>query len=180
LLNTVWDVIGPSVLAFWDIFVDFMDTVFTTFGWPNGFSQILAFIATLIEWVVLAVGYITSMLLVGYIFVTEVFVHVFSYFQQFIETLANIWGSLNSMWNILYPYWGWVPEVAVKIMPLLILFYFLWAFSPLLDNFNIHGTKERFEDTLGLVYRLVMFLWKVVDFLIDTIYRLVELVPVVE
>lgn len=178
--NLIVNALGPALLNFWYSFVNFMDSIFTWLGWPNGFSQIVALIASLVGWVSTALSSFVTFLGQAATFIALGFTTVLEYLGGFINSLASVVSWLGWMWDSLYPYWGWVPEVFTKLLPLLFVFFLLWLLSPLLDKGNLHGTRQRIEDTIGLVIKVVMFLLHLVDLLIDTVYRLVEMVPVVE
>ena len=71
-----------------------------------------------------------------------------------------------------------------EIWPLLLLFFALWLISPMLEKRSIQlgleATKSRIELTVGLIWKFGMFAWKIIDFMISTISRLIEAIPVVE
>ena len=177
------DAIGPSLLNFWGIFVAFLDSVFTALGWLNGFSQILSIITNFVSWIPTALTQIFQFFVAAFTFITGTFVTIASLFVQWFNSLASIWTSLVWIWNSVLPYWWWIPEVIVQILPILFFLGTLWLFWPLIsrmDAAGLHETIGRFQDTIGIVTKIVMFLWKIVDFSIDVIYRLAEMIPIVE
>lgn len=187
-LAIVWkglqDIFGPAILGFWDAFVGFLDSVFTYFGWNNGFSQILSIISNFLGWVSTSLSLLLIILIEIFLFIVGAFTQMVSYFVQFFTSLTSFYNDLLWIWNYAYPYWGWIPEVIQQILPLLFLFAALWILSPLLEQRSLQrgfeGVKSRLELTVGWVWKGAMFLWRIVDFVIDTVYRLIEEVPVVE
>ena len=171
---------GPAILAFWDAFVGFMDTVFTTFGWPNGFSQIVNFIANLITWFSVALGYFVSLVTTGFTWITQAFSYMILGFTQFISGLGSIVSWIGWMWGQLVADWGWVLQVGVTLLPLGAIFYIFWLISPFLDKGDLHGTRQRIDDTLGMIVKVGMWFLKIADLLINTVYRAFEAIPVVE
>lgn len=178
--KSIVNALGPSIMEFWHIFVGFLDTLFTWGGWQNGFSQILATIANFIGWIPEALTLIFQFLVSTFVVITGMIVAIMNYFVSFITFLGGVWADLLWMWAQLYPYWGWFPEVLIQITPLIMFFFLLWILSPLLDKGNYHGTMERINDTFGVLAKIFNFLWRILDFSIDTISRLIETVPVAE
>lgn len=180
IINRITEALGPAILGFWNNFVGFVDSIFSTLGWENGFSQILAVLNGVYGMVAYAVSvFIDIMTYAINIFITS-FLSIFAVFMDAIGTVSTIVTWIGWMWAELYTYWGWFPEVFMQLLPLFFVFYILWALAPTIDGGNIHGTVQRIEDTVGLMWRIVNGLIQILDFAIDTAYRLIEIIPVVE
>jgi len=157
-----------------------LDTMFGWFGWENGFTQILQVINSIFALVPGAISSFVSIMTVAATVFIGSFLQILDVFASAIMTAATIVDWIGWMWIQLYPYWGWVPEVFTKLLPLLFVFYVLWVLSPAIDKGNIHGSRQRIDDTVGLMWRVVNGLLHIVDLLINTIYRVTEMIPVVE
>jgi hypothetical protein len=158
--------------------------VFSTLGWHNGFTQILVAIANFITWVGTSLTILLEILTAIFTIIVSGFVTIANIFVDFFSALIGFGNSLVWIWDAVLPYWGWIPGTLYTLAPLLFLFYVLWCISPLFERKSlsdgIEGTKRNFENTIGLVIKVGMFLWQIVDFVIDTVYRLAEMIPVVE
>lgn len=195
LFGTIWtalqsifrslsDIFGPAILNAWNVFVAFLDTVFGLFGWHNGFSQILSIITSFLTWVITSVGLLIQILITVFLFIVSVFTSMVTYFISFFQGLTTIYGMLVYIWDSVFPYWGWIPGVLYQLLPFLFLLAALWIVSPFFEkrsfSAGMAGTRDRLDLTVGWIWKGAMFLWRIIDFVLDTIYRLIEEVPVVE
>lgn len=178
--KAIVNALGPGLLDFWSIFVGFLDTIFTRLGWENGFSQILLMIGEAVSWIPTSLELVWSFGVSAFLFITGAFVAIMTQFVAFISFLGEMWGMFVWIWDELYPYWGWVPTVLVQLTPLIMFFFVLWLFLPLIDKGNYEGTMNRINLTVGYVVKIVEYLGRGVDFAINLIYRLAEMIPVVE
>jgi len=180
VFNAIGEAGGRAILALWDVFVNSIDNVFSTFGWKNGFTQILAVLNAVFGMLVDGIYTLIAIMTFAVDVFIRTFIQIFDIFMIAIGTLATIITQINFMWNEISPYWSWAPEVAVQLLPLFFVFYLLWVLAPTIDGGDIHGTVQRIEDTVGLMWRIINGLIQIIDFAIDTAYRLIEIIPVVE
>lgn len=157
-----------------------LDAVFSLFGWQNGFSQILAYISSIFGVVSTAfTAFVAVMGIVVNVFI-GVFTQIFNVFANAINTVATIVQALGWIWSQVSPAFGWVADVFWKLLPLLFVFYCLWVIAPLIDEGDWHKSLQRIEDTVGLMWRIVNGMRTIASLVLDTIYKLVEMIPVVE
>jgi hypothetical protein len=188
VLSGLWkslsDIFGPAILGFWTSFVGFLDTIFTWLGWKNGFSQILSTLSSFLGWLSTSISALLVVLEEIFLVIVAGFGTVISYFVQFINTLTSMYGYLVWIWEGALPYWSWVPDVILSLLPFILLLAVFWHIQPLFMRSSLQsgleGVMARCQLTIGFVIKTVMFLWRIVDFVIDTVYRLVEMVPLAE
>jgi hypothetical protein len=151
-------------------------------GWV--FDSIGTTISNFSSWFVTSVSAIPIVLGQFFLGVVAWLGIITSYFVSFIDTLASVFAYLVWIWESSLPYWSWVPSVLTALLPLILLAYAFWLFSPLWTKGSIrYGLEESFARinmTIGYLYRIIMLLWHVVDFIIDTVSRLIEATPIVE
>lgn len=179
---------GPALWNLWNWFVTLIDIVFSAFGWHNGFSQILSIISGFTGWFTTALTFIFQFFTITFNILSSTLIAAVSFTIQFFNALVFFYNNLSWIWLSMYPYFGWVLPLIGELWPLLMLFGIVWLFWPLLSSLSesghldvgIRDTIGRIEMTFGLLWKAMMFMWKLVDFVIDTVYRLVESVPIVE
>lgn len=175
------EAMGPVLLSFWDTFVGFIDTVFSWAGWPNGFSQILSWIGTLLNYIVDGFTYMLTFLsswftfmfsFLGKLFNTlsiavtywvQIIQNIFSMISGGLGTGINIYESLN------LPVW----IILLAILYPIFLFE-IWdqrGIEPML------GHVKMVADIFGWIFHMLL---STVQLFLNLIGRIIESIPVVE
>ena len=183
-LQPIFNSICSVLMSVWSGFVGLMDSVFTSLGWTNGFTAILNVFYSFLSWFTTSLSYVLQLGTSLITFIANGLSVIASYFVGLFNALGTFYNDLVWIWNGTLPYWWWIPQLLTQILPLLFLLWILWCISPLFGNRSIsggiEGTKRNFENTLGYVVKAVMLLWRIVDFTIGLISKLLEAIPVVE
>jgi len=176
----IGNIIWRSALINANLFVSFIDTLFSLAGWPNGFSLLLGYITNFLSWIVTGFGMLANFLAVAAVFTGGLFLSIFTQFIAFMAFIPNLWAFVVTLWSYADPFIGWIPGVLPSLMPLVYTCFMLWLLWPLLDKGNVQGCIQRIKDTIGTIWKIVEFMWRVGDFAFNLIYRLIQLIPVVE
>jgi len=184
IAGTFSQAVSIALLALWDALVGFLNTVFTTAGWPNGFSELLNLVSQFLGWTVSGITQLPTVLTQVFIFITATFGTMVSWMTDTITYMGTFYTNLTWMWNYMYQYVGWIPDVLTAIFPLIILLFGIWVVSPLIEHRSLQrgfeGMQGRISLTFGTVFRIAGFLWKIIDFTVQLVTRLIGSVPMAE
>jgi len=181
LAKGISEALGPVILGFWNIFVGFMDSIFSFFGWANGFSTILTWITSLLDWLGNAFTWIISFLTSTFAFLTAILgkllntvstvttqlvtiiQNIFSMLGGGLGTGVNIWESLNLA--------QWVVILAI-LYP--IFLFGMW------EEKGIDAVLNHLNMVLNIFAWIFRILITVVQMFIHIISSIIEAIPVVE
>lgn len=175
------EVVGTAILRFWDTFVDFLDTVFTTAGWPNGFSQLLSWVGSFLTWITNSFTYLISALTSTMTLILAIIGKLTNTLSTMVTQWVNIangvFGALGDSYNTGINLWNdfnlntWV--IIFAILYPMFLFY-KWE-------------EEGFDAMLGhikMVLDIFAFILNtfitIIQIFIAIVGRIIESIPVVE
>lgn len=176
LLERLEGMFGATILKFWNVFVNFLDTVFTLANWPNGFSQILGWIESFFQFMIDGITYGLSLLSSTFTMMASWLTFGISRFTSIASGFVDIYNVLVDIWTQANDGWISISSWLTPLLPLLPLCIFVWIFSVK----DTEGLVRRVTLLWSLVSTVILFLIKIGDFTIQTIYGLIELVPEVE
>jgi len=181
VVKRLGEVFGPTILDFWYAFVNFLDTVFTEFGWPNGFSQLLSWIGNFALWLADSFTYLISLLTSVFLFlmaIVEKLANTLStIITQWVAIIQGIFGMLGDSMNTGVNLWNdlnlgtWVILMAIMYPVFLLL---MW------DEKGIDAPINHVKmlcDILALIGHVFI---TVIQVFLRLIGRLIESIPVVE
>jgi len=180
LIRTLTRALGPGILAFWDVLVDFLDTLFTWAGWPNGFSQIVGWIIDFFTFLSNSVTMLITILTSIFEIVTGPLVDFLTLTAGLItNTISSITGMMTQLSNA---YNDTVLPLTPMIVPIITL---IGVMLPMWELIRMEqkGFAILFAD-LNMIFDLFSFFISIFEQVITLVVRfisfLIESIPVVE
>jgi len=172
---------GPALLNFWNAFVGFLDTIFTWAGWPNGFSQLLSWIGSLLSWLGNSFTYLLA-------FLTSVFTFLMSFLGKMLNTLSTIVGQWVSIVSSFFGFLGDSANTGVHLWNDLglanwviigAILYPIFLFT-IFERKGIDGVLNHLKMVLDIFGWIVNIFITVIQLFLNLIGRIIESIPVVE
>ena len=181
LFSALAEALGPPLLASWNTFVSFLDTIASWLGAPNFFSDLSTFIGNIIDWFADSIGYVVSLLTSTFLFLAEImgkFVSVLSQIitqwisvvQTFIGFLDGAYTSGINVWNDL-GMTNWLMVGAI-LYPLYLVF--LW------EEEGLDAVISQLKFIMDVLAMLIHGFITVIQVTINVIGRIIEAIPIVE
>ncbi len=179
LIKSLSNIFGPALLGFWNAFVGFLDTVFTAFGWANGFSQLLLWISNLGSFLVNAFTTLIQWLTVLFNILVGSTTYITSVLTGIGIIITNIFSVFSMMSSILST--GFSQFTPLILPVLMLLGIFLPAIE--LNRMSKYGFGTLFEDlnkVMDVASFVVNGMIQVIQLFIAVIGRLIESIPLLE
>jgi len=180
LIKTLADALGPGLLAFWDVLVDFLDTIFTWAGWPNGFSQIVGWISSFFTFMINSASTLLTILTSIFEIVTGPLVDFLALTAGLItNTISSLTGMVTQITNA---YNDTVLPLTPMIVPIITL---IGVMLPMWELIRMEqkGFAILFQD-LNMIFDLFAFFinlfLNIVNFVVGLISKLINAIPVIE
>lgn len=175
------EALGPALLSFWNIFVAFLDTIFTWIGYPGAFSQFIAVLTSAWEWFITSLGYVVDLLVQSFLFLAsgmEKFISlVITATTNFILVIQGVWNMLDSGWGMTASLWDtlqletWI-IIGCILYPIHLVF--LW------DEQGLGVVINEITFLVGIIAFLIKGFLTTIDFFINLIFGIIEKIPVAE
>jgi len=176
------DAYGPSLLGFWNVFVNFLDTIAASFGAPGFFSTLFSWIAQFFTWMVSSVTYLTTLLTTIF---TTVLGPTLTKFLNLVASVANQWISmimmvfsfLDGTFTAGFNVWeelniaSWITVGAI-LYPMYLIF--LW------DQKGMEAVIAQITFIKDVIFTLAHFFLAVAQWFVALIGRIIESIPVAE
>jgi len=176
------DALGPVVLQFWDVFVNFLDTVAGWAGFPGGFSTLLSWVGSFWTWMVSSITYLIT--LFNTIFTTVLgptlskFLNLIaSVFTQWISIIQTFFSFLDGTLTAGFHVWdelniaAWITIGAI-LYPMYLIF--LW------DQKGMEAVIAQITFIKDVIFTLAHFFLAVAQWFVALIGRIIESIPVAE
>lgn len=172
-----WIALYQAYVRFdWGSLSNMMDIFFGFIGWNHGFTALSTAVSSFTAFFPIFVQFFVSLAIYISSFFTNVFGQMVTYLVGFLSLFSSLYGMLVLIYGYMSPYVSWMPSVLVSILPLVYLFFAFWLFSPLLDHGDFHGVIDRFEMTIGTVFKLFGFVWRIGEYGFHLIWSLIQLI----
>jgi hypothetical protein len=184
-LSSAFSLIGPwlwlAILGLWTVFVAFLNTIAGWIGAPNGFSNLLTWIASGWSWlassflyVITIIGAIFTFLISGIgAFIWTIGQALVSFAHVIVQIGSWITGGVTGVGNL------WTTFGISTWLMLGILFYPLYLVI-LWDSKGLGAVIEQLTWIWGMLSWLANFFLQVIHTIIAVINAVIEAIPVVE
>jgi len=168
-------------LNLWGNFVGFMDTIASWLGFPNGFTNLIAWLGSFVSWLSTSFGWLISML-------TSTFNFLTAFMTKLINTTATALGIFTNMINNFFFMIGTGYGYTVGTWEMLGMTWWITIFFILYPLFLLGMWEERGLDAvishINGVKDILAFIGtifiRVIELTLNIIGRIIESVPVVE
>jgi hypothetical protein len=168
-------------LSLWPMFVAFLDSVASTMGFPNAFSNFLAWLGTAWTWLAASFGYAFTLIADLFLFLGAVIVSILTVLAEAIVSFVNALSMISSfltggiagaanLWDT-FGISTWI-TIGIIFYPLYLVI--LW------DQKGMDAVIQQLTWIAGIVLWLKDLFITIIRFVLDILGRIIESIPVVE